>query len=43
MKLLETMGYYASEEIFDFCKENPDMYLLEFVLGMGSGGYYRRI
>ena len=34
MKLLETMGYYASEEIFEFCKENPDMYLLEFVLGM---------
>ena len=34
LKLLETMGYYASEEIFEFCKENPGMHLLEFVLGM---------
>ncbi len=32
--LLETMGYYAGEKIFDFCIENPDMHLLEFVLGM---------
>ena len=32
--LLETMGYYAGEKIFDFCSENPDMHLLEFVLGM---------
>ena len=32
--LLETMGYYACEKIFDFCTENPDMHLLEFVLGM---------
>ena len=30
--LLETMGYYAGEKIFDFCSENPDMHLLEFVL-----------
>jgi hypothetical protein len=35
--LLETMGYYAAEKIFDFCAENPDMYLLEFVLGMELG------
>ena len=34
IKLLETMGYYAGEKIFDFCSENPDMHLLEFVLGM---------
>ena len=34
MKLLETMGYYASEEIFEFCKQNPGLHLLEFVLGM---------
>lgn len=34
MMLLETMGYYAAEKIFDFCTENPDMHLLEFVLGM---------
>ena len=32
--LLETMGYYAGEKIFDFCSENPNMHLLEFVLGM---------
>ena len=32
--LFETMGYYAGEKIFDFCSENPDMHLLEFVLGM---------
>ena len=32
--LLETMGYYAAEMIFDFCAENPDMHLLEFVSGM---------
>jgi len=32
--LLQTMGYYAAEKIFDFCSENPDMHLLEFVLGM---------
>ena len=32
--LLETMGYYAGEKIFDFCSENPNEYLLEFVLGM---------
>tara|TARA_B100000767_G_C19589263_1_gene460712 strand:- start:135 stop:656 length:522 start_codon:yes stop_codon:yes gene_type:complete len=32
--LLETMGYYAGEKIFDFCFENPGMHLLEFVLGM---------
>lgn len=32
--LLETMGYYAGEKIFYFCSENPDMHLLEFVLGM---------
>ena len=32
--LLETMGYYAGEMIFDFCSKNPDMHLLEFVLGM---------
>ena len=32
--LLETMGYYAAEKIFNFCAENPGMYLLEFVLGM---------
>jgi hypothetical protein len=32
--LLETMGYYAADMIIDFCAENPDMHLLEFVLGM---------
>ena len=32
--ILETMGYYAAEKIFNFCAENPGMYLLEFVLGM---------
>ena len=32
--LLETMGYYAAEMIINFCAENPDMHLLEFVLGM---------
>ena len=32
--LLQTMGYYAAEKIFDFCSKNPDMHLLEFVLGM---------
>ena len=32
--LLETMGYYVGEMILDFCRENPDMHLLEFVLGM---------
>ena len=32
--LLETMGYYAGKKIFDFCSENPNMHLLEFVLGM---------
>jgi hypothetical protein len=32
--LLETMGYYAGEMIFDFCSKNPDMHLLEFILGM---------
>jgi len=32
--LLETMGHYAGEKIFDFCSENPNMHLLEFVLGM---------
>ena len=32
--LLQTMGYYAAEKIFDFCSENPNMHLLEFVLGM---------
>lgn len=35
--LLETMGYYAAEKIFDFCAENSDMYLLGFVLGMELG------
>ena len=35
--LLETMGYYAAEKIFDFCAENPDMHLLEFVIGMKPG------
>tara|TARA_B100001093_G_scaffold145309_1_gene137921 strand:- start:1586 stop:2101 length:516 start_codon:yes stop_codon:yes gene_type:complete len=34
LKLLETMGYYASNAIFNFCESNPGMHLLEFVLGM---------
>ena len=33
LKLLETMGYYASEAVFEFCEENPGMHLLSFVLG----------
>ena len=32
--LLQTMGYYAAEKIFDFCIENPEMHLLELVFGM---------
>ena len=34
MKLLESMGYYASEEIFEFCRKHPGMHLLEMVFGM---------
>ena len=36
LKLLETMGYYAAEAIFEFCEKNPGMYLMSFVLGKNS-------
>ena len=36
LKVLETMGYYAAEAVFEFCEENPGMYLMSFVLGKNS-------
>lgn len=34
--LLKTMGYYAAEDILNFCEANPGKHLLRFVLGMES-------
>lgn len=34
MKMLENMGYYASEEIFEFCRNNPGQHLLEPLFGI---------